>query len=209
VLPTATIASLGKPDAAKVPQPEFPAWLDDDFASRTDARARWETMRAPTNSAHPVRPVGFGSFENASWSRLFESLDPGFTEAPVEFWHPYVDLRLLRYMLSVPPVPWCRRKYLLRQAMQNMLPDEVLRRDKAALAETPLFQSVRRTGMPQMVPTGELSKYVDPGKLPATMPGNATEFLLNLRPLVLNHWLWCSSVMNRNFQEEGSNGFGG
>jgi asparagine synthase (glutamine-hydrolysing) len=196
VLPMATIKSFGKPDAGEAPQPGFPAWLDDDFASRTDARTRWETMRARAESAHPVRPVGFESFASAAWPRLFESMDPGFTEAPVEFWHPYVDLRLLRYMLSVPPLPWCRRKYLLRQAMKNMLPEEVLRRDKTALAETPLFQTVRRTGMPRMVPTGELFKYVDPSKVPGTMPSAAPEFWLNLRPLVLNHWLWCSNVAN-------------
>ena len=94
-------------------------------------------------------------------------MDPGFTEAPVEFWHPYVDLRLLRYMLSVPPVPWCRRKYLLRQAMRGILPDEVLRRDKDPVGRDSACFSVWRTGMPSMVPTGELSKYVDPSKVPA------------------------------------------
>ncbi len=141
VLPTSAIASYVTRNGGEVPQPGFPPWLDDEFASRIHARTRWETVQSPTNSLHPVRPVGFGSFASASWSRLFESMDPGFTEAPVEFWHPYVDLRLLRYMLSVPALPWCRRKYLLRRAMRNILPDEVVRRDKAPLAEISAISS--------------------------------------------------------------------
>jgi asparagine synthase (glutamine-hydrolysing) len=127
ILPMAAILNYVKPSAFKMPQAEFPPWLDETFASRTDARGRWEAMEVLEDSRHPFRPIGFHSFASASWSRLFESMDPGFTEAPVEFWHPYVDLRLVRYMLSVPSLPWCRRKYLLRQAMRNILPEEVLR----------------------------------------------------------------------------------
>ena len=36
----------------RCPQPEFPAWLDDDFAPTYPARARWETQRA-----HPRTPL--------------------------------------------------------------------------------------------------------------------------------------------------------
>ena len=80
--------------------------------------------------------------------------------------------------------------------MLNILPDEVLRRDKAGLAGAPLFQYVRRTRMQPLVPTGDLYKYVDPGKVPGTMPDDELEFWLNLRPAVLNHWLQFSSVTN-------------
>jgi asparagine synthase (glutamine-hydrolysing) len=196
ILPMSTILSYRKRMAGKAGEPGFPAWLNDEFASRTHARDRWETMRSPADSPHPVRPVGFQSLDNPLWQRMFESVDPGFTEAPVEYRHPYVDLRLLRYMLSVPSLPWCRRKYLMRQAMRNILPEEVLRRDKTPLAESPVFQAVRQRGLQPLVPSGELLKYVDPQKVPGTMAGDAAEFWLNLRPVVLNHWLWCSEVTN-------------
>jgi hypothetical protein len=80
--------------------------------------------------------------------------------------------------------------------MHNILPEEVLHRDKAGLAGAPLFQTVRRSGMQPLVPTGELLKYVDPRKVPATIPADELEFWLNLRPAVLNHWLQFSSVTN-------------
>jgi hypothetical protein len=71
-----------------------------------------------------------------------------------------------------------------------------LRRDKAPLAGTPQFQTVRRTGVEPIVPCEELSKYVDPRKVPATKPVSELDFWLNLRPVVLNHWLQFSSVTN-------------
>ena len=197
VLPMSTIVSYGK-GIVEPYEPAFPPWLDDEFASRTDARARWETKRATTDSdsPHPIRPHAFRNFTSIVWPVIFESMDPGYTESPVEIAHPYLDLRVLRYMLSVPSLPWCRRKYLLRQTMRNILPEEVLRRDKTGLAGAPLFQTVRRTGMQPLVPTGELFKYVDPRKVPSTTPNSELEFWLNLRPAVLNHWLQFSNVTN-------------
>jgi asparagine synthase (glutamine-hydrolysing) len=195
ILPMSTILSYGRRIAVEEREQGFPPWLDDDFAARTDARSRWQTMRSPADSPHPVRPAGFDSLASPLWQRVFEATDPGYTEAPVEIRHPYVDLRLLRYMLSVPTLPWCRRKHLIRQAMRNILPEEVLRRDKAPVAGSPVFQVVRQTGMQPLVPTGELLEYVNPRKVPNTMASDSSEFWLNLRPVVLNHWLWCSSVL--------------
>jgi asparagine synthase (glutamine-hydrolysing) len=195
VVPMSTILSFGK-GAAESYEPEFPPWLNDEFAARTDARVRWETIRSARNSSHLVRPAAFHSFATPMWQYLFESRDPGYTEAPVEIWHPYLDLRVLRYMLSVPTIPWCRRKHLLRMAMRKMLPEEVLRRDKAGLAGNPIFQTFRRTGMEPIVPCGELSRYVDPRKVSATNPVDELECWLNLRPAVFNHWLQFSNVTN-------------
>ena len=196
IVPMSAILSYGKRSAEEAHEQAFPPWLDDEFASRTDARARWEATRSPAASLHPVRPLGFQSIDSTIWQRLFESFDPGFTEAPVEFCHPYVDLRLFRYMLSVPPLPWCRRKHLIRQAMRSILPEEVLRRNKAPLVESPTFNTVRRIGMRPMVPGEAILKYVNPRKVPGTMPNDASEFRLNLRPAILNHWLQFSNVTN-------------
>ncbi len=174
-------------------------------------RTRWETIQRKAiqlkDSPHPVRPFGFQSFALAHWQRLFESMDPGFMEAPVEFRHPYLDLRLLRYMLAVPSVPWCRRKHLMRQAMRNILPDEILRRDKSPLPKSPAFETIRRSGMPPLVPTEELFEFVNPHNVPSTMPSDALELWMNLRPLVLNHWLWCSNLDGVSTQEELKNGY--
>ncbi|MDO8432474.1 MAG: asparagine synthase-related protein [Candidatus Binatus sp.] len=169
--------------------PQFPMWMDEDFVSRLDLRARWAAVQRPTTSDHPVRPVGYGSFCTPIWQGLLDCFDPGFTGAPLEIRHPYLDLRLLRFMLAVPAIPWCRKKYLLRSAMRGVLPPEVLARAKSPLAGDPLSASARRVRIPPLVPTPELLQYVRPQKVSATMPDDAEGFWLNLRPIVLDHWL--------------------
>lgn len=195
VLPVSALMSYAKRVAGQACAPGFPPWLEHDFAARMDAHSRWRALRSRLDSTHPFRPAGFQSFAHPLWQRLFESWDASFTEAPVEIRHPYLDIRLLRYMISVPPLPWCRRKHLLRAAMRGILPEEVLRRGKTPLAKSPLFEICRRIGMPSLNPTADLLKYVNPRRVPGTIPSDVSEFWSNLRPAVLNHWLWCSSVL--------------
>ena len=151
-------------------------------------------MRSMASLRHPTRPKGYASFGTPLWQSLFESMDPSHTEAPMEFRHPFVDLRLLRYMLAVPPMPWCRRKHLIREAMREILPDEVLDRDKSPLQSDPVFQAARRFGIPPLIPTRELLKYVNPHEVHCRVPEEVGRFWLTLRPAVLNHWLEFSNV---------------
>jgi asparagine synthase (glutamine-hydrolysing) len=176
LLPMSTILSCGKRIAGGSQGPGFPLWLDDGFAARTDARARWETMQSPADPCHPVRPAGFQSFAEPIWPMLFESIDPGYTEAPVEFWHPYLDLRILRYMLSVPSLPWCRGKYLLRQSMQNMLPEEVLRRDKARWLGFRYLKPFGERLCSRWRPRGSFSGTWTRGRYPARCPVTSWDF---------------------------------
>ena len=69
---------------------------------------------------------------------MFEEQDAATTRAPLEFRYPYFDIRLLRYCLAVPALPWCRAKYLVRRSMRGSLPAEVLTRPKAPLDPDPL-----------------------------------------------------------------------
>src|SRR5881409_274663 len=85
---------------------------------------------------------------------------------PLEARHPFVDLRLLRYMLAVPAVPWCRAKFLVRRAMRGVLPDAVLRRPKSPLTSDPLWEDARRRGLPTLRPARTLERYVNCNRLP-------------------------------------------
>ncbi|MGA2953030.1 MAG: asparagine synthase-related protein [Caulobacteraceae bacterium] len=88
----------------------------------------------PVDWIHPARPSAHRSLQTPLWSSLFEGLDPAVTGASLEFRHPYVDVRMLRFLLTVPPLPWARRKLLVRRAMRGRLPPAVLARDKTPLA---------------------------------------------------------------------------
>ena len=67
-----------------------------------------------------------------------EGYDPAISGTYLDRRHPFLDLRVLIFMLRTPPIPWARRKRLIREAMQGVLPEEVLTRDKAPLVADPV-----------------------------------------------------------------------
>jgi asparagine synthase (glutamine-hydrolysing) len=167
---------------------EFPVWLDADFAARQQCRQRWDAYQRTVPSAHPIRPAAFNGFDDVRWQSWFEDCDHASATAHAEFRHPFLDLRLLRYMLAVPAMPWCRNKLILRRSMQSTLPDRVLRRSKAPLAGSPDWQRVQAAGFPRWVPSADLLRYVNPEKVP-TAPKSVNQLRDALRPLGLNYWL--------------------
>ncbi len=166
----------------------FPDWLDADFAARCGCRQRWDAHQHPAPSSHPIRPSGYRGFGVAHWQQLFEACDIQGAMARVEFRHPFLDVRLLQYMLALPAMPWCRRKLVLRRAMRGVLPRAVLRRKKASLRESPDLVRVAVSGFPRLVPAPGLSQYVDIHRIP-TAPRTVVELRAALRPLGLNYWL--------------------
>ena len=127
-------------------RPEMLQLAADEDAGRENARM-----------VHPFHPVAHGGLTGPLWNSLFEGFDAGCTRSPVEVRHPYMDVRLIRYLLVVPLIPWCRDKYLLRRAFQGLLPDAVLQRPKTPLHVDPdTGVCSRQTGLPQWVPEPEI-----------------------------------------------------
>jgi asparagine synthase (glutamine-hydrolysing) len=174
--------------ASKSYKPRFPKWLNERFVSSLELRAKWQAGTESPASNHPVRTRGYGSFVTPLWQELFTCCDAEPTGSPLEFRHPYVDLRLLRYMLAVPTLPWCREKHLLRRSMQGILPPQVLRRRKSPLASNPLFEMARIRSVTPGDLTEELLEYINPDKIDLTTSNGVHDFWLNLRPLFLNGW---------------------
>jgi asparagine synthase (glutamine-hydrolysing) len=166
----------------------FPGWLNDEFAARCACRERWEAGQRPSSSSHPVRPLGYGGFDAVRWQPLFEDCDRNGALSQSEIRHPFLDLRLLQYMLALPAMPWCRNKLVIRRSMRTVLPREVLRRKKSAVQENPDFRRVLSSGLPRLVPSPELLRYVNPGRIPS-VPTSAVQLRAALRPFGLNYWL--------------------
>src|SRR5205823_6970432 len=111
--------------------------------------------------SHPVRPVGYDSFKSPSWDALFRILDSCEMGLPLETRYPFMDLRLMRYMLAVPVIPWCRAKYLERHAMRGILPDSVLHRAKSPLTRDPAWEGAHRFGLGCKQPVRTLDEYIN------------------------------------------------
>ena len=167
----------------------FPGWLNEDFAARCACRARWDAMQRPSPSLHPVRPLGYSGFSSVRWQSLFDDCDIHGALSQSEIRHPFLDLRLLQFMLAVPAMPWCRNKLIIRRSMRRALPDDVLRRKKTTVQVNPDFARVAASGLPRLVPSADLLRYVNPGQIPAATPTSVLELRAALRPLGLNYWL--------------------
>jgi asparagine synthase (glutamine-hydrolysing) len=182
---------VGTGRAARLQEP-WPLWLNQDFAARCDCRARWDAGRntaiAAQAPAHPLRPQGYRGFNDVRWQALFEDCDLTAARSRTEIRHPFLDLRLLRYLLAVPAMPWCRNKLLIRRAMRTTLPRTILRRRKTSLAASPDFERVKASGFPHVEPCPDLATYVNASRIPA-VPASDVEMRAALRPLGLNAWL--------------------
>lgn len=183
----ATLARLGgrRNDAAG--SQAVPAWLDRGFveALRLEERLAIKTADKP----HPWHPEAIASFNDAIWPSLLEEFDFDAALSPVVWRHPYLDLRVLEFLLSVPPVPWARRKLLMRRAMRDRLPRAVLERRKAPLAQSPLVDPLRRHGLPGLSPNDQLARLVDVRRLPAAADCPASDLGRLLAVHTLDRWL--------------------
>ena len=152
-----------------------------------------------------MRQLGFRSFYLPLWEAMFAGMDAESTSAPVEVRHPFVDLQLLRFMLAVPSIPWCRAKHLERRAMSGVLPDSVLRRPKSPLTSDLAWQQARHSTLPPLRPAPALGKYVNVARVARDAGDDMALFQMSFRPFALNYWLQNLRREPPNFVQEDSN----
>lgn len=169
--------------------PAFPSWIEQDLDRRFDLRARWAEALAPSHSAHPIRPRAHGSLGAPAWQSVFESMHPAHTRAHLDFRHPYLDLRVLRFLLRVPVIPWCREKHLLRLALRGRVPETVRRRKKTPLRGDPLRARVRRDGLPPMPVNRAIERFGSLEEVRRLAREDSPEVGHALRLVALGHWL--------------------
>ena len=166
---------------------ELPEWINADFVRELRLTARAQQAAESGKNKHPWHPRAIASFTSAIWPAFLEQFDRSISGTPLCWRHPYLDLRVLSFLLSVPPIPWARRKRLIRKAMRGLLPNEVLSRDKASVGN---FEAalLGKYGFPPLSRVGPILHYIDRTKVPATLPlEKATDLLVNV--FVLDDWL--------------------
>jgi asparagine synthase (glutamine-hydrolysing) len=171
-----------------------PPWLRVEPWDRLGLAARWERSLGVGigSSAHPRAPA-LRSLAAPVWGAFFDAHDPGYLGRPVEFRHPLLDLRIVRFMLSLAAVPWCVDKRLLRLGLDG-LPAAVRRRPKTPLAVDPFAPMIRRlrTGAaPAPRPSQELAPWVDVGEISRALfeRGDQGDPWPMVRALALGAWL--------------------
>jgi asparagine synthase (glutamine-hydrolysing) len=170
----------------------MPEWVDEGFARRTDLQERWKQFWENRGQGGK-RPAAMRALNSKMWTSLFEGYDPGSTKLQLEVRHPFLDLRLIEYLLAIPPVPWCVDKHILRRAMSAKLPAAVLNRQKTGLMGDPALQLVQRGGvrwLDNFEVSPQLRAFVNLNRRrPVAEEKSSDALWASLRVFALNYWL--------------------
>jgi asparagine synthase (glutamine-hydrolysing) len=175
-------------------KPAFPEWLNPKLVEELSLQERWLN---PTPwirwDEHPQHPKSYGSLFFPQWRYMFERLDPAYTLAAVDVRYPFLDLRLVEYLLAIPALPWFFRKFLLREAMRGRLTQKIRKRPKTPLRRDPVMEALRRRQQPVLSKPSiacQLGRYVRMNAIldsSSEAPSALTES--KLRAWRLNSWL--------------------
>ena len=96
---------------------------------RADAIARFGVPVEPTPPL-TARPMVSDGLLSPVWQEMVENEMPGVVGQPIDSRWPLLDVRLLTFVLSIPTIPWCQQKEIVRRAFAAELPPAIVRRPK-------------------------------------------------------------------------------
>lgn len=133
---TRTLAGMGlrsalMPSKRRTPwKPDFPERIDHSFAVKMHLRERWDYFWQLLHTGSDTRRQLRMPWISCTFQE-YESLN-----LPVVVRHPFFDVRLVQYLLGLPSFVK-KDKWIMRQAMRNMLPVPILGRAKTGLIGDP------------------------------------------------------------------------
>ena len=170
----------------------YPQWLNTELEDRLNLQGRWsDCWSANTRDTAHRNPMIRQSVLAPDWNTDDKYMNCGFTLP--EKRSPFLDPRLIKFMLSLPALPWLFEKHLLRKSMLGKLPDTVLGRLKTPLGSIhdSLIKGADYSKLNGWQPEKGFAHYVERSKLPVFNRTSVadTNSYVNLRPLLLNQWL--------------------
>ena len=179
----------------------YPEWIDEAFARRTGLQERCRESNSEPSLTNHAHPTALHAFNSKVWAPLFEGYDPGSTKLLLEVRHPFIDVRLVDYLLQIPAIPWCIDKHILRLALKHRLPPSILHRPKTPLAGDPTLHLAQRASvrcLDNFEVNPELRGFVNLNRRRALAEEQTSAGRwANLRVFALNYWLTNSRPTNR------------
>jgi asparagine synthase (glutamine-hydrolysing) len=111
-----------------------PAWIDPEWSKRLNLPERLATLGSPPQEPEHLPHAAARTRLNAPfWMAYVEPYDAGHSGALIDTRWPFLDHRVIRFALALPPFPWCVDKHLLRRALHSVVPDRIATRPKTTL----------------------------------------------------------------------------
>jgi len=171
----------------------YPGWLNREFEAKLQLKNRRAILNAEVTRTHFRRDEAFRQItDQCGWPYYFEYGDSGATRLPVEVRYPYFDVRLISFLMSIPAIPWCVDKRLLRQTLKESLPPEIYKRPKSPLVADPFYKRIERGEDPWSKIANAhqvLRDYVDLKQFQKCLAASSQDIWVNMRPISLNLWL--------------------
>jgi asparagine synthase (glutamine-hydrolysing) len=171
----------------------FPNCFEPGFEQRAGLRERWGGLLAGHDREAGARDGAYRAMTLPTWFPILDGRDAGMTGVPVEHRHPLLDLRMVEFCLSLPAIPWCIDKHIVREAAKGLLPEPVRTRPKSPLGGDPMPLAIRAwLSAPgnSLSPHPALTQFIDIKALPRLIDGLGTAgYWLPLRVFLLNFWL--------------------
>lgn len=174
--------------------PYFPEWLDADLLSRYALRREFEKHVLPrlddhvrSNCRHPWLQIWCA---RKDYGTVLHGNAP---DAPIEGLDPLGDKRLVEFLFSLQPLPWLANKFLQREAMRGMLPDEIRLRPRESILShhVPFLRNAANAWVDAWQADSRLAAFARRQAIPklinSLIPPN--QLIVHLRPLLLNQWL--------------------
>jgi len=178
-----------KTSASTIP---YPAWLNPELEARLGLKQRWSEWhhwRPP--ATYPRYSTLYETMLRPDWNTDDNYMHTAFTEP--ENRDPFLDLRLVKFVASLPALPWLFNKHLLRTALHGFLPEEVIKRRKTALGNihTTLVNQPGSNWSNDWQAIPELDRFVVRKKIPVfdEQFNDSMKAYMSLRPYLLNSWI--------------------
>lgn len=172
----------------------IPEWLSPELVQRHDLQAAFTKYQSPRSDGDlaPSRrhPEIHGWCSRKDTATIFHSNAP---EVPGEWLDPLGDKRLVEFYLTLPLLPWFAHKFLLREAMVGLLPDEIRlrQRDQLVSHHAPFLKEPGNEWINHGPSDHRSKRFIHRELVPplwgANLPPHQT--FVHFRQLLLNLWL--------------------
>lgn len=172
----------------------FPEWLRGGLLERHALRRGFEEHRIPPLDEHVIRNRRYPWLQYWCGRKDVGSVLHGNApDAPMEGLDPLGDKRILDFLLSLPPLPWLSNKFLQREAMRGLLPEEIRLRPREGIVShhAQFLRDSRNTWVDDWQQDPRMEAFLDRGAVPRLVCQSIPPYraLAHLRPWLLNQWL--------------------